>query len=777
MIAHVDNRITYNGNGNATEFAYQFKILDRTDIKVMLVKPDGSTQILSKDYYVDVEKSVVIYPGYAPGAEIPESERPPVLPAGWRLVLYREVPITQLVRLPEIWPFNVIEAMADKLTIICQQLKDKLSRALTINESSASNIDTTVPWVPGKTFRVSDDGTHLQATEDPGKVIDEAKGLLAETTIKAEETATNAQEAKQAAAEIKTIYNSGGLTPVADLAGSIGTAIKRWGYIFANKVFAMNLPIVYKSVAEMKADSLLSAGMTACTVGYYAINDGGGATYIIRAKQESDVDDGGSLHTLANGNVAELVVENGTVYPEQFGAKGDGATDDTEVFRKATATGYRVKGSTTKTYYITGQVRSDNNIYIQDCNLKILSQPDALRIFLAQNIMLDRVIISSDRNQTGSKPKGHNEDFISSNVILAQTLNVETTNLKGKLVIKNCVALNLLGLCDAIDCYAQLENNILENCDYQIYSERARIDINNVRYNFDYTSYNSGYHFAYLQEASSCKISNCYVKHNGNTNLLQCYGLTEASSIVVSNSNFDGAMPLYVLGNHNGKETGNSIFCFNCFFTNAKIGLIGGEGKAVLNNVNIENCNTIAINVNRKISLKNCDIETILCCSGGGYMEFKNCNITLGHFNVLNFSAVFINCFIILKDVVRCAYDVVFKNCTIERDDILLMFEGKEQAKIKIEDCALKFTEIVLPSFSETPLEGKIELIRNNIECRRIRVGKQTIFYIVQCYIVFSATYANLVDYPYPLYNCVTKGLIRLDNINDLNSSVIVRDV
>lgn len=325
MIAHVDNRITYNGNGNATEFAYQFKILDRTDIKVLLVKPDGSTQILSKDYYVDVEKSVVIYPGYAPGAEIPESERPPVLPAGWRLVLYREVPITQLVRLPEFWPFNVIEAMADKLTFICQQLKDKLSRALTINESSASNIDTTVPWVPGKTFRVSDDGTHLQATEDPGKVIDEAKGL-------AEETATNAQEAKQAAAEIKTIYNSGGLTPITDLAGSIGTVLKRWGYIFANKVFAMNLPIVYKSVAEMKADNLLSAGMTACTLGYYAINDGGGATYIIHAKQESDIDDGGSLHELTSGLVAELVVENGMVCPEQFGAKGDGVTDDTDAF-------------------------------------------------------------------------------------------------------------------------------------------------------------------------------------------------------------------------------------------------------------------------------------------------------------------------------------------------------------------------------------------------------------------------------------------------------------
>ncbi len=119
----------------------------------------------------------------------------------------------------------------------------------------------------------------------------------------------------------------------------------------------------YKSVAEMKADSLLSAGMTACTLGYYAPNDGGAGTYIIRAKQDSDVDDGGSLHELANGNVAELVVENGTVNVKQFGAKGDGVTDDTDAFQKALNSNKTVT-VTNGTYYLNNTIDNPQIIKI-----------------------------------------------------------------------------------------------------------------------------------------------------------------------------------------------------------------------------------------------------------------------------------------------------------------------------------------------------------------------------------------------------------------------------
>lgn len=195
MIAHVDNRITYNGNGNATEFAYQFKILDRTDIKVLLTDADGKEKLLTKDYYVDVEKNVVRYPGYAVGAEVPESERPPVLPTGWKLTIYREVPVTQETDLPDQYPFNQVEDIGDKLTMIAQQLTDVTGRSLKIGVSTSADIDTTIPWENGKSFRISDDGKTLELSEDPAKVLPLAQGVYAQTQAQAQIASASAAAA------------------------------------------------------------------------------------------------------------------------------------------------------------------------------------------------------------------------------------------------------------------------------------------------------------------------------------------------------------------------------------------------------------------------------------------------------------------------------------------------------------------------------------------------------------------------------------------------------
>lgn len=374
MISSSENRVSYDGDGLAKEFAYQFKILEKNDIKVMLVKPDGSTQILSKDYYVDAEKSVVIYPGYAPGAEIPESERPPILPTGWRLVLYREVPITQLVHLPEIWPFNVIEAMADKLTIICQQLFGNVKRCLKIgNEVNTDEVDVVIPLNKDEFIKVNQDGTGFE-TEPYDRLRQDATAAVNETVKQ------DVKDYIEAHPEYVTTVMPESIDEP-KLAPALAKKKASW----------------YQSVAEMKADPLLKAGMTACTLGYYSPNDGGAGTYIIRAKADGDVDDGGSLHELANGCVAELVVENGTVNVKQFGAKGDGVTDDSIAFKSSIAIS-NVLLIPIGRYLIKSPITINKDMHIQSAPDVYISFTEGAYISLHTYTKIKNVTFLSDGN-------------------------------------------------------------------------------------------------------------------------------------------------------------------------------------------------------------------------------------------------------------------------------------------------------------------------------------------------------------------------------------------
>lgn len=125
MIETTANRADYKGDGVTTVFPIPFLFIEgeKEDIVVSIVKADNTTAVLTDDYYIDETAKTVTYPGYPPGEEKAEKERPPVLAKGERLILTRHVPIDQTRDLGSVWPYDEIEAALDKLTLILQDLE------------------------------------------------------------------------------------------------------------------------------------------------------------------------------------------------------------------------------------------------------------------------------------------------------------------------------------------------------------------------------------------------------------------------------------------------------------------------------------------------------------------------------------------------------------------------------------------------------------------------------------------------------------------------------
>lgn len=214
MINNSENRIVYRGNGIAKEFAIPFKILKRTDVAVILADEKHEETILTKDYFVDMDKLTVRYPGYPPGAEPAESDRPEILPAGWKLILKREIPVTQESTLGNKWPFTVIEKALDKITMILQDLLGVNKRQITLPDAAElKDFSPMLPypkkgealvWGSGKLENSAFSKVINEAVDKSLKRADNAvtvsEANAAKATNKAESAAGSAAEAEESAA-------------------------------------------------------------------------------------------------------------------------------------------------------------------------------------------------------------------------------------------------------------------------------------------------------------------------------------------------------------------------------------------------------------------------------------------------------------------------------------------------------------------------------------------------------------------------------------------------
>lgn len=146
-------------------------------------------------------------------------------------------------------------------------------------------------------------------------------------------------------------------------------------------------PYYFDSVEDMQAYDL-KAGNMAITTGYYAYNDGGAGKYkIINSDLTAD---NGSVIDLTNGLQAILIVENDTVNVKQFGAKGDGTTNDSAAIANALkfrGNDYlKVKFNKSETYIASGTIYLYSNTEI-DLDGATIKAPTELRMLTNEEAM------------------------------------------------------------------------------------------------------------------------------------------------------------------------------------------------------------------------------------------------------------------------------------------------------------------------------------------------------------------------------------------------------
>ena len=122
----------------------------------------------------------------------------------------------------------------------------------------------------------------------------------------------------------------------------------------------INSILTFINVEEMKKSNNLIVGSSARTMGYYTLNDGGGSLY--RIIENNNLANDSSYILLNNGLVAELIIEEVTISPEQFGCYGNGVNDDTENLQKCIdyAIANKLNIVFLKQYLVTPTLRNDN---------------------------------------------------------------------------------------------------------------------------------------------------------------------------------------------------------------------------------------------------------------------------------------------------------------------------------------------------------------------------------------------------------------------------------
>ena len=123
-VSSATNKVSYNGNGSTTVFAYGFQIFDQDDLTVIIRNASGgeTTKTITTHYTVSGV-------GAASGGNVTMGTAPA---SGESLTIIREQPLTQGLDLVPNDPFpaTLVEDTLDKITFMVHQHEETLNRTI-----------------------------------------------------------------------------------------------------------------------------------------------------------------------------------------------------------------------------------------------------------------------------------------------------------------------------------------------------------------------------------------------------------------------------------------------------------------------------------------------------------------------------------------------------------------------------------------------------------------------------------------------------------------------
>ena len=336
----------------------------------------------------------------------------------------------------------------------------------------------------------------------------------------------------------------------------------------------------FDTVADMKVATNLIAGSYARTLGYYSVNDGGGALYhIVNVISSSE-----HQETLNNGLYATLIGKEIDI--RQLGAKGDNSTDDSSVLQEA-INKYDHININDGTYIINDIIELRDNIIIKgNGTLKLKNNitlsSDLGNIFLLEdvsNVIIDGITFDGNKSNITSTSENYHKA-----ILIVNGENITLNNCTFKNFYHQSVQVASVRTGPADENLPGISNLIMNNC-------------------------SSNYTLCLLQITNS--ISN-------NINITNCKALNNGEHGIVFYKNIDNINIENCIIDTTGlgggvSQTGHGIRLYknkNVYINNSKILNALGRGITSVTEDTVENVNIL-----------NCIIDTVGTGSQGIYLK------------------------------------------------------------------------------------------------------------------------------------------------------------